>query len=438
QVLVIEGANALGGGTRTEELTLPGFLHDVCSAIHPLGVASPFFREIGVDRWIQPGLPVTHPLEGGDVAMIDRNLASTVEHLGSDGGRYRASIGPLVANGDALMESVLGPLKLPKHPVTLGRFGTTGSLSAGMLASGLRTVRARALLAGLASHAIAPLSTPFTGAVAKLFAASAHAFGWPLASGGSQRLAEDLADIVVAGGGSIELGHQVDSLDDLPRTPVTMLDVMPPSALRMTQGRIDSGAARRLSRWRSGPAVFKVDWALDGPVPWADDASGMAGTVHVGGTFEEVAASEAAVAAGDHPEEPFVIVAQQSLFDETRAPGGGHTLWGYCHVPAGSTVDMTDRIEQQIERFAPGFRDRILARHTMDSVAFSDHNPNYVLGDIAGGRFSIGRSLRFGSRRHYNLGPGIYLCSAATPPGAGAHGMCGYHADRAAIAEDAT
>ncbi|MGI9623471.1 MAG: phytoene desaturase family protein [Acidimicrobiales bacterium] len=435
RVLVVEGAEELGGGTRTQELTLPGFRHDICSAIHPLGVASPFFRELGLNRWIEPDLPVSHPLEGGDVAIIHRNLTSTVDHLGPDGARYRAIIGPLVTNADALMESVLGPLTVPKHPVTLGRFGTTGSLSAGVLASGLQTVRARALLAGLASHAIAPLSTPFTGAVAKLFATSAHAFGWPLVSGGSQRLADDLAEIVVSGGGSIELGHRIKSLDDLPDAPIVMLDVMPPAALRIADGFISRRAARRLTRWQNGPAVFKVDWALDGPVPWADEESGRAGTVHVGGTFEEVAEAEAAVAAGTHPQRPLVIVAQQSLFDESRAPGGSHTLWGYCHVPAGSTVDMTDRIERQIERFAPGFSDRILARHTMDSVAFSQHNPNYVLGDIAGGQFSIGDLLRFGARRNYQLGPGLYLCSAATPPGAGAHGMCGFHAARAAISE---
>lgn len=433
RVLVVEASDTIGGGTKTEELTLPGFRHDVCSAMYPLGVGSPFFSDLRVGDWVQPDIPAAHPLGEGRVVTIARDLEATVDGLGADGGKYRALIEPLVRNAHDLVDSVLAPLTLPRHPMTLGRFGVPGMAPATLLASQFSTMEARAVFAGMASHAIAPLSRPFTGAVGEVFLTTAHAFGWPLVRGGSHGIARELADIVVEGGGAIETGHLVSSIDELPRVPIVLLDVMPPAALRIADGRLPSSSVRRLRRWAGGPGVFKVDWALDGPVPWMDPSSGRAGTVHVGGTLEEIAASEAAVAAGDHPDEPFVIVTQQSLFDGSRAPAGCHTLWGYCHVPAGSERDMTEAIERQIERFAPGFRDRILGRHTMTTMAFQDHNPNNVLGDIAGGAFSARRNLRFGSVRHYRIGDGIFLCGSSTPPGAGVHGMCGYHAARAAI-----
>ncbi len=435
RALVVEGASAIGGGTRSEELTLPGFVHDVCSAMHPLGVASPFFRENGIAGWIQPDIPATHPLPGGRVVALRRSLDETAAGLGADQQRYRRVIGGLVDRADDLAQAVLGPLSvIPQYPVTLARFGLPGLAPASVMSSGLRGEEAKALLAGLAAHAIAPFTAPFTGAVAQMFAVAAHAWGWPLVEGGSQRIADQMAAIIVGGGGVIETGRLVASIDELPPARIALLDVMPPAALRIGGSHIDPVARKRLRRWSNGPGVFKVDWALDGPIPWSDDASGRSGTVHVGGTYEEIASSESSVHQGHHPDRPFVIVTQQSLFDPSRAPAGRQTGWGYCHVPAGSQVDMTDAIERQIERFAPGFRDRILARHTMGPAAYESHNPNYVAGDIAGGSFSLRRTLQFGTSKPYRIGEGLYLCSSATPPGAGVHGMSGYHAARAALA----
>ena len=436
RVLVVEGSDVIGGGTRTEALTLPGFLHDVCSAIHPMGAASPFFHEIGIGDWIQPDIPATHPLDGGRVAVLDRSLDRTADGLGVDDKRYRRYLGRLVDQADDLMAQVLGPLSVtPSHPVTLGRFGLPGLLPASVAVRSFQTDEARALYAGLASHAIAPFNSPMTGSVAQIFAVTAHAYGWPLVRGGSRKLTDQLAAVVTDGGGTIEVGRKIESLDELPSVPIVQLDVMPDAAQRIVGDRMDPTANRRLGRWRSGPGVFKVDWALDGPIPWIDEASGRAGTVHVGGTYEEIAAAEEMVHSGEHPEKPFVIVAQQSLFDPSRAPAGKQTAWAYCHVPAGSDRDMTSAIELQIERFAPGFRDRILARHTMGPAAYERHNPNYVGGDIAGGSFSARRMFQFRQAQPYRLGSGLYLCSAATPPGGGVHGMSGYHAARAAIAD---
>ena len=436
RVLVVEGSDTIGGGTRTEELTLPGFLHDICSAIHPLGVASPFFRSISVVDWVQPEIPLTHPLDGGRAGVLFRSLEETEIGLDRDGTRYHRYVGSLVDHADDLVAQVLGPMPFPPpHPVTLGRFGVPGLLPASAMVRGLKTEQARALLAGMAAHAIAPFTAPLTGALATLFSVLAHARGWPLVRGGSQRIAEEMAALVVSGGGSVQTGRMITSEDDLPATGPVLLDVMPDAAIRLAGRRLNAPARRRLSRWQYGPGVFKIDWALDGPIPWADDASRRAGTVHVGGTYEEVAAAEHAVHAGDHPERPFVIVAQQSLFDPTRVPGGGQTAWAYCHVPAGSDRNMTAAIEAQIERFAPGFRERILARHVIDPSDYQAHNPNYVGGDIAGGAYSVRRLLQFGPSRPYRIGDGVYLCSSATPPGAGVHGMCGYYAARAAIAD---
>jgi phytoene dehydrogenase-like protein len=436
RVLVVEGSETIGGGTRTEELTLPGFLHDICAAIHPMGVASPFFRRAGIGDWIHPTIPATHPLDGGRVVMLHRSVDLTADSLGTDGSRYRSLIGGLVDHADNLITQVLSPMSVvPRHPVTLARFGLPGLLPASTLARSFKTDEARALFGGLAAHAIAPFGSMLTGAVGTLFAVTAHAYGWPLVRGGSQRLAEQLAAGILEAGGTIEVGQRIDHLDQLPPSPITVLDVMPQAAGRIAGDRMDRQVGRRLRNRKLGPGVFKVDWALDGPIPWADEASGQAGTVHVGGTYEEVEAAEEAVHAGNHPDQPFVIVAQQSLFDTSRVPDGKQTAWGYCHVPNGSAVDMTERIEAQIERFAPGFHDLILERHTMGPSHYQAHNPNYVGGDIAGGAFSPRRSLQFGKQRPYRLGSGLYLCSSATPPGGGVHGMCGFHAARAAITD---
>jgi phytoene dehydrogenase-like protein len=435
RVLVVEQAGSIGGGTRTEALTLPGFLHDVCSAIHPLGVASPFFREIGLDvEWVHPGIPMSHPLGGGRCGVLLRDLEETATGFGPDREHYLRMMRPLVESPDAVMDDFMGPLSMvPRHPASFMRLATRGVLPVSTIANGFTSSEARALLAGLAAHAIAPFSAPLTGGVALLFAVTGHAYGWPLVRGGSQQIAEALATMVVAAGGTIETGKLVTSLQELPPAGIVILDVMPDAAIRIAGDRIESRQRRRFSGRAAGPAVFKVDWALDGPIPWEDESSRHAGTVHVGGTWEEVAAAEDAVHAGRHPDRPFVLVAQQSLFDGSRAPSGKHTAWGYCHVPSGSDIDMTGAMERQIERFAPGFGDLILQRHTMNASALEAHNPNYIAGEISGGGFGMRKVFQLGSTGPYRLGDGLYLCSSATPPGAGVHGMSGYHAARAAL-----
>ena len=435
KVLVLEQGSTIGGGTRTEPLTLPGFLHDVCSAIHPLGIASPFFTDIGLDvEWIQPDLPLSHPLAGGRSGALWRDLEETATGFGSDGDRYLRIMRPLVESADKVIEDYLGPMSgIPKNPSSFIRLATRGALPASAIASGFSTQEARGVLAGLAGHAIAPFSSALTGGVALLFGVTAHAYGWPLVAGGSQRVAEALAKVVTDGGGSIETDRPISSLEELPPTGVVILDVMPRSALRIAGPRVDMRHRRKYSAWKSGPAVFKVDWALDGPIPWLDETSPRAGTVHVGGTWEEVIEAEDTVHRGEHPERPFVLLSQQSLFDPSRAPEGKHTAWAYTHVPNGSVVDMTAAIESQIERFAPGFKDLVIDRHTMNAEGFEAHNPNYIGGDIAGGGFGPRKVFQFGATGPYRIGDGIYLCSSATPPGAGVHGMCGFYAARAAI-----
>ncbi len=435
RVLVVELADTIGGGTRTEELTLPGFHHDVCSAIHPLGVASPFFRDLGLDvEWVQPPIPMSHPLGGERAGVVLRDVEETAERFGPDRDRYMRIMGPLVGAADAVIEDFLGPMQvIPRHPTSFIRLATRGALPAAVIARGFTSAEARGVLAGLAAHAIAPFGSPLTGGVALLFAMAAHAYGWPLVRGGSQQVAEALGRVVLAGGGSVETGRLVGSLDDLPPAKTVILDVMPRAAIRIGGDRVDPRQRRGLSARRIGPAVFKIDFALAGPVPWSDENSRQAGTVHVGGTWEEVAEAEDQVHSGRHPERPFVLAAQQSLFDHSRAPAGRETLWAYCHVPNGSDVDMTDAIESQIERFAPGFRDLILDRHTMSAIEFEAHNPNYIGGDIAGGGFGMQKVFQLGAVGPYRLGEGLFLCSSATPPGAGVHGMCGYYAARAAL-----
>ncbi len=436
RVLVLEQADRIGGGTRTEELTLPGFLHDVCSAIHPLGAASRSFRDLGLDiEWIHPLVPVSHPLGGGRPAGMLRGLDETALGFGEDGGRYRRLLAPLVANADAALEDLLAPLRpVPRHPGAFGRLALLGALPASTLIGWFDGDEARAALAGMAAHAIAPLTSPLTAGAALLFSLAAHAYGWPMVKGGSQRIAEALAGVVLDGGGSIETGHRVTTLDGFADGTVFLLDVMPEAALTIAGGRAWPRLRRRAEKHRVGPAVFKLDWALGGPIPWADELSPLAGTVHVGGRFEEVMAAEEAVHRGSHPERPFVLLAQHTPFDPSRAPDGMHTAWGYCHVPAGSDRDMTEAMEAQVERFAPGFRDLILARHALDGAGMEQHNPNNIGGDIAGGAFSLRRVVRMGASRSYRVGDRVFLCSSATPPGAGVHGMCGYHAARAALA----
>lgn len=434
KVLVVEAGTTIGGGTRTSELTLPGFRHDVCSAVHPFGIASPFFNEVVLDiDWIQPDIPVTQPLDDGSSAVLYRSLEETASALGSDGGRYRSMMRPFTEDLEAAIELILGPMRVPgSDPRRLARIATRGGIPASLQGRRFSTPQARALFAGLAAHSLAPFHRLATTGVGVALGAVGHVLGWPIPRGGSATIAEALASEITKLGGVIETGRRANDLADLPGSQI-FLNLMPRAVLEIGHQRLSASSKRRLEKWRPGSGVFKIDWALDGPVPWTDPASRRAGTVHVGGTFEEVAKAELAVAKGDHPERPFVLVAQQSLFDDSRAPEGKHTLWGYCHVPNGSQVDMTARIEAQIERFAPGFKELILGRHTTSSVEYEEYNPNLVGGDIGGGRFGPGKVLQLGRRRPYQLGPDLFLCSSAVPPGAGVHGMAGFNAVRAAL-----
>jgi phytoene dehydrogenase-like protein len=441
-VLVLEAAATVGGGARTAELTLPGFRHDVCSAIHPLGIGSPFFRTVPLSEhgveWIQPPFAAAHPLDDGSAGVLAQSLDETARTLGTDGKAWRWLFGPLAERWDTLASDLLAPiLHVPRHPVALARFGLRALWPAATLARTLfRTERARALFAGLAAHAIMPLEHPLTAAFGLVLGMSGHAVGWPLPRRGAQTIADALAALVRAHGGEIVTNAPVTSLGERPAARAVLLDVTPRQMLAIAGDRLQGRYRRRLERYRYGPGVFKVDAALDGPIPWSAGECAQAGTVHVGGTLDEIAAAEAAVWRGEHPERPFVLVAQQSLFDATRAPAGKHTLWAYCHVPNGSTIDMTGRILAQIERFAPGLCDRILAVATHGPAALESYDANYVGGDIAGG--AQGMDQMFG-RPAWRLDPyatpsrGLYLCSASTPPGGGVHGMCGYLAAQAAL-----
>jgi phytoene dehydrogenase-like protein len=434
KTLLVEAAAEIGGGTKTAELTLPGFKHDVCSAIHPSGVASPFFNEIGLDvEWVQPPIPFTHPLDDGRVAALFRSVADTADSLGEDGPRYRALMDPIVENIDEMVDVALSPVTvIPEHKGAFARVALVGGLPAAVLARRYSTEEGKALIAGISAHSIAPFHAPATAAVGVMLGAIGRSHGWPMAKGGSQTITSALAARFLDLGGEIEVERTITSIDEL-AADLFFLDVMPSAAHEIAGERISASNARKLTRWKSGAGVFKVDWALDGPIPWSDPLSSRAATVHLGGRYAEVAAAERAVARGEHPKRPFVLLAQQSLFDPTRAPEGKHTAWGYCHVPNGSTVDMTKSIEDQIERFAPGFRDLVLERHTMSAMDFESYNANYIGGDIGGGQYGLRKVLQLGAKAPYQLGRDVYLCSSATPPGAGVHGMAGYHSVRAAL-----
>jgi len=433
-VTVLEAGPTPGGGTRSAELTLPGVVHDVCSAIHPLAVGSPVFRDLALDiEWVHSDIPLAHPLDGGGAAVLQRSVDDTAAGLGADAKAYRKLFGPHVDAGFDLTDGLLSPLSVPpRHPLALARYGTVGLQSANHVArSRFDGDEARALFAGLAGHSILSLKAPITAGYGLMLGVLAHLVGWPLARGGSQRIADALVAELVAHGGTVECDRRVASLTELPDAEAVLLDVTPRQFLAIAGDAVPDRYRKRLARFRHGPGVFKVDWALDGPIPWTNAACAGAATVHVGGTLEQVVAAEQNVQDGRLPEQPFVLLAQQSQFDRTRAPDGVETAWAYCHVPNGSTVDMTDRIESQIERFAPGFRDRIVARHTMNTAAMHDHNANYIGGDINGGvadlRQFVGRPT-VGLRPWRTPVDGVYLCSSSTPPGGGVHGMCGWHA----------
>jgi phytoene dehydrogenase-like protein len=427
-VTVHEASAGIGGGARSAELTLPGFVHDVCSAIHPMAVASPCFEmfplaEYGLE-WVHPDAPVAHPLDDGTAVMLERSIEATAAGLGPDGRAWKRIFGPYVKAWPELRHDVLAPLRMPANPVLMARLGLQGIRSASRFArSEFRGAPARALFAGLAAHSIMPLDRPLSASIGMAMAITGHACGWPFPRGGAQRLSDALAGYLRSLGGEIRTESRVASLPD---GDVVMCDVSPRQLLEIAGDRFPLDFRKRLARFRYGPGVFKVDWALDAPVPWRAPECARAGTLHLGGTLEEIAEWE-----GRFTGRPFLLAAQHTLFDATRAPEGQHTLWAYCHVPNGSAADMTDAIEAQVERFAPGFRARIIARHTMGPAELQLRNENLVGGDIAGGAMDLRQMfLRPTGMMYRTPLPNVFLCSASTPPGAAVHGMCGYHAVR--------
>jgi len=438
-VVLVEGNDTIGGGARSAELTLPGFIHDICSAVHPLAASSPFFRALPLAdyglKWIHPAAPLAHPLDDGSAVIVERSVEQTAANLGGDQERYLRLMRRLAGSWDALASLLLGPTQAWKHLFSAARFGLLSMRSASRLAGSLfREKRARALLAGMAAHSILPLEWLPSGAFGLLISASAHAIGWPIVEGGSQNLANALASCLRSLGGEIVTGMFVESLEQLPRARALLFDVTPRQLLKIAGEKFPASFRRKLEKYRYGAGVCKLDWALDGPVPWATKECTRAATVHVGGSLEEIEASERACWNGEHIEKPFVIFAQPTLFDSTRAPAGKHTAWGYCHVPNGSSFDMTERVENQIERFAPGFRKLILKRNVVVASDMHQHNPNLIGGDVGGGAATLSQFFLRPTWRLYRTPlRSIFLCSSSTPPGAGVHGLCGYRAARTAL-----
>jgi len=443
-VLVIEAAPTVGGGTRSAALTLPGFVHDVCSAIHPLAVGSPFLRTLDLHehglQLIHPPAPLAHPLDDGSAVVLERSVDETAAGLGPDAGAWRALLGPLAQGAQPLTEGLLAPLRIPRHPLAMARFARHGVRPAASVARSLfEGERARALFAGLAGHSMLSLEAPPSASFGLVLGMLGHAVGWPVARGGSQAIADALASHLRALGGEIECGREVASLDELPPARAILLDLTPRQVLRVAGARLPPVYRRRLAAYRYGAAAFKVDWALDGPIPWRAPECARAATVHLGGTLDEIIVSERTMTRGEHAPRPYVLVAQQSLFDDSRAPAGQHTAWAYCHVPNGSTVDMTDAIESQLERFAPGFRDRVLARSVRGPAELERYDANCVGGDINGGAQDLRQLFARPVARivpYATPARGLYLCSSSTPPGGGVHGMCGWHAAQAALARE--
>ena len=441
-VLVLEANSTIGGGARSAELTLPGFVHDICSAIHPLAAGSPFFKTLPLERfglrWIEPEIPLAHPLDNETAACLHRDVDVTAHSLGEDGPAYRNMMKPLARDWENLSAEFLQPiLHWPRHPIALGRFGIRAMCPTTLLSRmSFKKKDARALFAGIAAHSFLPLESPVSSAFALVLGAAGHAVGWPIPRGGSQSISNALADYFLELGGKIDIGRRIENLKELPTSRVTLFDTTAWQFARIARDRLPHRYRTRLEHFRHAPGIFKIDYALSSPIPWKAEECRRAGTVHLGGTIDEIAKTERDVAGGEIPERPFVLVAQQSLFDKTRAPDGQHTLWAYCHVPFGCEIDMSERIESQIERFAPGFRDCILARDKKDARELEKSNPNLAGGDINGGAANLWQLL---ARPILNPKPyrtrlrGVYLCSSSTPPGGGVHGMCGYHAARTAL-----
>src|SRR5918912_798229 len=442
RVAVLEGRSTIGGGIRSAEITLPGFVHDLGSAIHPLGYASPFFRSLPLREhgleWIHPPAPLAHPFDDGTAAVLERSIEATAAALGPDATAYRRLMEPITADAGRIADFFVGRPSFLRHPLALASSGIWSLRDARTLAESLFDgEKARGLFAGNAAHSFLRLDRPPSAMFGLLLGTLGHAFGWPFPKGGSQALADALACYLVSLGGEIYTDVSVRSVEDVPRTRAVLFDVTPRQLLDIAGQHFTEGYNNALKRYRYGPGVFKMDFALDGPIPWTAEGCRRAGTVHLGGTLDEVAAGEHAVSRGEHPERPFVLLAQQSLFDQTRAPEGKHTVWAYCHVPNGSTFDMTERIEAQIERFAPGFKDRIVAKSTMSPVDLERTNANLVGGDINGGLQDFRQLFTRPVARltpYSTSAKGLYLCSSSTPPGGGVHGMCGYFAARAALA----
>jgi phytoene dehydrogenase-like protein len=438
---LLEAEETVGGGCRSAELTLPGFVHDVCAAVYPLAVASPFMRSVPLERhgleWVHSPAALAHPFDDGTAALLLGSVDETAAGLGEDGARYRRLMAPLVERADPLFEALLAPIRFPRHPAAMARFSARAALPATVLArQSFRGARARGLFAGLAAHSMLPLTRLPSAAFGLVLGVLAHSVGWPFARGGSQLLADGLVGYLESLGGEVSTGRRVAALAELGADRPAIFDVSPRSLLEIAGGAFPSGYRRRLERFRYGPGVFKLDWALDGPIPWRAVECASAATVHLGATLEEIAASEREPWRGGISERPFVLLAQQTLFDPSRAPEGKHTAWAYCHVPNGSTVDMTERIEAQVERFAPGFRELVIGRSALGPVEMEAHNANYVGGDINGGVADLRQTLAGPVLRaspYASPLPGVFLCSASTPPGGGVHGMCGFHAARAAM-----
>jgi phytoene dehydrogenase-like protein len=438
-VVVFEQSDRAGGGLRTAALTLPGFVHDVCSSVYPFGLASPFFRSLPLQslgvEWAHPPTPLAHPLDGREAVVISKSVAETAAALGDDGLAYTRLFAPLVERWPALVDDVMKPLGVPRQPVLYARFSLGAIRSANELATKqFRGARARAAFAGLAAHSTLALDRRPSASVGLLLGALAHAVGWPFVKGGASRLADALAAQLTSLGGAIVTGHTVNSIDTLPAATSVLCDVTPKQLIAMAGGRLPPSYRAALARYRYGPGVFKVDWALSDAIPWRASECSSAGTVHVGGSLEEIAQAEAAPWMNRIAERPFLIVTQPTVADRSRATNGRHVAWGYCHVPNGSAVDMTERIEAQIERYAPGFRDTILARHAAGPAALERGNPNLVGGDIGGGAFVLRQLFMRPTWRAYRTPvAGLYICSSSTPPGGGVHGMCGYHAAQAVL-----
>lgn len=438
-VLVIEGKDTVGGGTRTAELTLPGFKHDICSAIHPLAAASPFFKTLPLTahglEYIYPPIAAAHPFDDGSAAVLTNSLEDTARALGSDAERYSELLRPLVKHWPGIVSDVLGPLGFPSRPIDFAHFGLKALTSARYLSKNFETRNAKGLWAGMAAHSIQPLSNIATSAIGLVLLITGHSTGWPYPRGGSHQITLALASYFKSIGGKIETNFYVRSMEQLPSSHAVLFDITPRQLLEIAGHKFSTLYRWQLQRYRYGMGVFKVDWALDDPTPFVAEACRTAGTLHLGNTFAEIAEGEDMTSRGRHADKPFVLFAQQSLLDPSRAPEGKHTAWAYCHVPAHSSVDMTDRIEAQVERFAPGFRDRILARHVFTPADIETYNPNYIGGDINGGVSDIGQiftrpALRWSPYR--TSVKGLYICSSSTPPGGGVHGMCGVRAaDRA-------